>query len=225
MHTYIPSAWPRSTTFVSPATISTPAAEAAAAIASTSARSTSASSPSSRTRERLSATGRAPATARSFTVPFTASSPIEPPGNRSGFTTKLSVVSARPVPSIVTTPASPSASSAGERSAGTSMPSMSAAVALPPAPCAIVMRSSRNFGRLERAVSMIPRTFALACEGVSPCGPRELGMVDVTTRPPARARSGRSCSTRRRRPRWTPCRSRSGAPACTRTRRPCTRRA
>ena len=26
-----------------------------------------------------------------------------------------------------------------------------------PAPCAIVMRSSRNFGRLARAVSMIPR--------------------------------------------------------------------
>ena len=46
--------------------------------------------------------------------------------------------------------------------AGTSRPSMSAAVALPPAPCAIVMRSSRNFGRLARAVSMIPRILRLA---------------------------------------------------------------
>jgi hypothetical protein len=30
-------------------------------------------------------------------------------------------------------------------------------VALPPAPCAMLTRSSRNFGRLPRAVSMIPR--------------------------------------------------------------------
>ena len=43
----------------------------------------------------------APETARSFTVPFTASSPIDPPGKRSGFTTKLSVVIAMRVPLIV----------------------------------------------------------------------------------------------------------------------------
>ena len=67
-----------------------------AAIASTSARSSSAPSPSSRTSESVSASGRAPATARSLTVPLTASSPIEPPGKRIGLTTKLSVVSARP---------------------------------------------------------------------------------------------------------------------------------
>ena len=41
VQTYIPSAWPRSTTLVSPATTATPAAAAAAAIASTSARSSS----------------------------------------------------------------------------------------------------------------------------------------------------------------------------------------
>ena len=46
---YIPSAWPRSTTLVSPVMISTPAAAAAAAIASTSARSDVGVSPSSRT--------------------------------------------------------------------------------------------------------------------------------------------------------------------------------
>ena len=38
------------------------------------------------------ASGRAPATARSLTVPLTASSPIEPPGKRSGLTTNESVV-------------------------------------------------------------------------------------------------------------------------------------
>ena len=57
----------------------------------------------------VSASGRAPATARSLTVPLTASSPIEPPGKRIGLTTKLSVVSASPAPSIATAPASPSA--------------------------------------------------------------------------------------------------------------------
>ena len=93
-------------------------------------------------------------------MPFTASSPIDPPGNRSGFTTKLSEVIAMSVPSIVTVPASPSASSAGLANAGSSSPSMSDAVALPPAPCAVVMRSSRNLCRFARAVSMIPRIFA-----------------------------------------------------------------
>src|SRR3954452_1221144 len=84
---YISSAWPRSTTFVSPATTSTSAACAAAAIASTSPRSTSASRPSSSTSDTVSASGLAPAAARSFTVPFTASSPIDPPGKRIGRTT------------------------------------------------------------------------------------------------------------------------------------------
>ena len=35
----------------------------------------------------MSAIGLAPATARSFTVPLTASSPIDPPGKRIGRTT------------------------------------------------------------------------------------------------------------------------------------------
>ena len=90
-------------------------------------------------------------------MPLTASSPIEPPGKRMGLTTKLSVVIASCVASTSTAPASASSSSASEPKAGTSTPSMSDAVALPPAPCAIVMRSSRNFGRLARAVSMMPR--------------------------------------------------------------------
>ena len=72
-------------------------------------------------------------------MPLTASSPIEPPGKRIGLTTKLSVVSATSTPPIETVPASASAASAGEANAGTSRPSISVCVALPPAPWAIVM--------------------------------------------------------------------------------------
>src|SRR4051794_7771597 len=150
VHTYMPSACPRSTTFVSPATMRTSAASAARAIASTSARSTSASSPSSRISARLSASGRAPPIARSLTVPLTASSPIEPPGKRSGLTTNESVVSATP-----STMAASASSSIPK--AGASRPSISVCVALPPAPWAIVIRSSLKRGRFARAVSMIPR--------------------------------------------------------------------
>ena len=113
---------------------------AAAAIASTSARRSSAERPSSSTSESVSASGRAPAIARSFTVPFTASSPIEPPGKRIGLTTKLSVVSASPSnPAAATTPASPSSCSAAPPKAGRKRPVTSVCVALPPAPCAIVI--------------------------------------------------------------------------------------
>src|SRR5215217_74704 len=150
VHTYIPSALPRSTTLVSPVTTCTPAACAAAAIASTSARSTSLSSPSSSTRARLSASGRAPATARSLTVPLTASSPIDPPGKRSGLTTKLSVVTS-------TSPAAPASSRSVMPKAGANSPSISVCVALPPAPWAIVIAVSLKRGRFARAVSMIPR--------------------------------------------------------------------
>jgi hypothetical protein len=158
VHKYIWSACPRSTTFVSPATTSTPAAAAAVAMASTSARSTSAGRPSSSTIERLSACGRAPATARSLTVPLTASSPIDPPGKRIGLTTKLSVVSAMSTPPMESVPASARAASAGEPKAGTNSPSIRVCVALPPAPWAIVTWASLKRGRLARAVSMIPRT-------------------------------------------------------------------
>ena len=62
------------------------------AMARTSPSRTDVGSPSSRTKVTTMAWPFAPETARSFMVPFTASSPIEPPGNLSGFTTKLSVV-------------------------------------------------------------------------------------------------------------------------------------
>ena len=54
----------------------------------------STSSPSSTTNAARSASGRAPAIARSFTVPLTASSPMSPPGKLSGRTTKESVLKA-----------------------------------------------------------------------------------------------------------------------------------
>src|SRR3954451_9270500 len=150
VQTYMPSAWPRSTPLVSPVTTSTPAAPAAVAIASTSKRGSSADRPSSRISASDSASGFAPAIASSLTVPLTANSPIEPPGKRSGLTTNESVVSAR-------SPTAAASSSASIPNAGASRPSISLPVALPPAPWAIVMRSSRNFARLPRAVSMIPR--------------------------------------------------------------------
>ena len=82
-----PSHLPRSTTLVSPATIGTPAACAAAAIEATIRRRSSRGSPSSRMNPALRARGRAPHTARSFTVPLTASSPMVPPGKKIGETT------------------------------------------------------------------------------------------------------------------------------------------
>ncbi len=140
--TYIESHFPRSTTLVSPVTTGTPAARAASAMAVTSARRTSAGSPSSSTRATDRASGRAPDTARSLTVPLTASSPIEPPGNRIGRTTKASVVSASRAPPTSSSAASPSGASASFSSSGTITPSTRARLALPPAPCAMVIRSS-----------------------------------------------------------------------------------
>jgi hypothetical protein len=82
-----PSALPRSTTFVSPVTRSTPAVAAAARIDATIRSSCASAKPSSRMNAALTQSGRAPAIATSFTVPFTARSPMSPPGKKSGVTT------------------------------------------------------------------------------------------------------------------------------------------
>ena len=66
---YTPSPLPRSTTLVSPVTICTPAARAASVIDATIRRSASMANPSSRMKAALRYSGRAPPTARSFTVP------------------------------------------------------------------------------------------------------------------------------------------------------------
>ena len=91
-------------------------------------------------------------------MPLTASSPIEPPGKRIGLTTKLSVVNASRAPPASIVATSASASSAGEAKAGTSTPSISVCVALPPAPCAIVMWASRSFGRRARCFAIMSST-------------------------------------------------------------------
>ena len=93
----------------------------------------------------MSASGRAPATARSLTVPFTASSPIDPPGKRMGVTTKLSVVTAISAPATVSSALSPSAAGSGAPNAGHQQPvDQRLASPCPPAPWAIVMRASRE---------------------------------------------------------------------------------
>ena len=92
-----PSALPRSTTLVSPATTATPAASRPRAPSTRAMRRRSSSGkPSSITNPALSQSGSAPATARSLTVPLTASSPMSPPGKKSGLTTNESVVNASP---------------------------------------------------------------------------------------------------------------------------------
>ncbi len=143
---YMPSAFPCSTTFVSPPTTVTPARAAASAIARTSASSTGVGSPASSTKVVTSAIGLAPDTARSLTVPLTASSPIDPPGKRSGRTTKLSVVTAMFWPLIDTRAASSSvrARASSPPSSGTMSPSTRRRLAVPPAPCAISIWASLN---------------------------------------------------------------------------------
>ncbi len=98
---YMPSALPCSTTLVSPPTTATPACSAARAMARTSASNVGVGRPASSTKLTTIASGLAPETARSFTVPLMASSPIEPPGKLNGFTTKLSVVIARRTPPML----------------------------------------------------------------------------------------------------------------------------
>ena len=82
----IPSSAPRGRTFVSPVTISTPASRAARPAEANTRSSSAIWSPSCSTSDRLSATGLAPLTARSLIVPQTASLPMSPPGNSSGWT-------------------------------------------------------------------------------------------------------------------------------------------
>ncbi len=87
MFTNTPSPLPWFTTLVSPVTTATPAASAAARIDSTTRPSTAIGSPSSRMSASERKRGLAPPMARSFTVPFTASAPMSPPGKKRGVTT------------------------------------------------------------------------------------------------------------------------------------------
>ena len=120
---------------------------------------------------------------------------MEPPGNRIGVTTKASVVRASRWVPIVSSPASESCSRAGLASSGTMRPSTSALLALPPAPCAIVMRSSRKRCGRRRISSM--RSATRSSESWV------TGESRSTSRPRASAaawRTGRSCNRPRRHP-------------------------
>src|SRR5262245_34897161 len=125
---------PRPTTLVSPVTIRTPARPAARWIEPSTRRRSASGNPSSRMNASDSASGRAPPTARSFTVPFTARSPMSPPGKKIGVTTYESVVNASREASSGTMAWSSSTSRSGFRNAGTIMRSISWAPSLPPLP-------------------------------------------------------------------------------------------
>ena len=94
--------------------------------------------------------GSAPPTARSLTVPLTASSPMSPPGKKMGETTYESVVTARVVPPTSRSAWSPD----GFPKAGWKSASTSVWVALPPAPWAMLIASSRILGARRRTDSI-----------------------------------------------------------------------
>ena len=73
--------------FWAPVTIRTPAATAARAICRAISARSPIGNPSSMMKPAVRECGRPPLIARSFTVPLTARSPIEPPGKKSGRTT------------------------------------------------------------------------------------------------------------------------------------------
>jgi hypothetical protein len=77
-----PSPFPRSTTLVSPVTMRTPDSAAAACMERAMVQRSSMGKPSSRMNPVERARGVAPHMARSFTVPWTASEPMSPPGKK-----------------------------------------------------------------------------------------------------------------------------------------------
>ena len=79
--------------------------------------------------------------ARSFTVPFTASVPMSPPGKKIGRTTKASVVKARRPPPQSSVAWSSSRFSTSLPKAGRKTFRSSSALRRPPPPCPITTRS------------------------------------------------------------------------------------
>ena len=96
-----------STTLVSPVTIGTGTSLAVSSIERRTLSRTSMSKPSPIIIELARAKGLAPITARSFTVPLTASLPMSPPGKKSGLTVWPSIVKTRCLsPSGIVAPSS-----------------------------------------------------------------------------------------------------------------------
>ncbi len=124
----------RFTTFVSPVTIATPANAAAAAIDATTRDNSSIASPSSMMKAADSQSGLAPLIAKSLTVPFTASSPMFPPGKNSGVTTNESVVKATRAEPTSNTAWSSIFRKRGLSKAGRNRSWINCALSLPPLP-------------------------------------------------------------------------------------------
>jgi hypothetical protein len=190
-----PSPLPRSTTLVSPVTMATPAAAAAAPHGGHDARRVVDRQPSSRMKPAESASGRAPHMARSFTVPWTASEPMSPPGKKSGRDDEGVGGEGEPAPPMRAPPGRASAASVGLSKAGRKRSRSAAAESLrppPPWPMTTVLRANR----------------AAAGEGE----PRRAWIRRS-------GRGGGSGSRRRRRPRRRPWARRAGARACSARRR------
>src|SRR5690606_17090139 len=148
------------------------------------AHSSSMGKPSSITKAAEIQAGRAPITARSFTVPWIARWPIEPPGNRSGCTTKESVLNARDSPEgSGSTAPSQRRSSSLLRNASRKTASTSAADALPPAPCAMVTTSSSRRGRRRRNASIFSSTCSSRTTGPVRSRPRRFSSTLIRSLP------------------------------------------
>src|SRR5579871_71930 len=103
--------------------------------------------------------------ARSLTVPFTARSPILPPGKMRGRTTKESVVNASRAPLTETTAPSWRCSNMEFEKAGMKIFSMSWWVRRPPPPCARTMRSSATRGTGQFRVKLVGLPSAIVIVG------------------------------------------------------------
>ena len=187
-------------------------------MASTMAASCASGKPSSRMKLALRNFGSAPETARSLTVPFTASSPIDPPGKNSGCTTNESVLMREPragglkhrgVAQIFK-------SGIAERGQKQMLDQLVAQLAA----AAVAHHDGGIVGQRQRAGPV----------GEIGCG--NFYVVSHAQPPKARSprwpalrpkESGRSCNTRRRRLRLKPWSRRADGAACIPCRRPRTR--
>ena len=144
--------------------------------------------------------GVAPPTARSLMVPLTASSPMSPPGKKSGLTTNESVVTARPrwsTPGARSTAWSPSWSSTGLLRMSPKSAVTSVWLAFPPAPWLIVIASSRSDGLRLRISAMRSSTrcsgSAIRADAALIAAPLP-GSTMVSVIAPAPRMGTRSCS-------------------------------
>ena len=100
-------------------------------------------------------------------MPCTASEPMSPPGKKTGFTTKVSVVKAsRSLPTVTMAP-SPRGSRCGLRKAGAKSVSMRRAVLRPPPPWASSTMSRWSRGTGQASISAMERATGYPAAAVS----------------------------------------------------------